>query len=47
MQSLASFASNNPKETSCKPPDQEIEAARANRPEIKGGFSKFSILAEK
>ena len=30
------FASNNPKETSCKSPDQEIEAARANRHEIKG-----------
>ena len=35
------FASNNHKETSCKSPDQEIEAARANRPEIKGSFFKI------
>ena len=35
------FASNNPKETSCKSPDKEIEAARANRLEIKGCLFKI------
>ena len=37
-----------PEETSCKSPDQEIKAARANRLESKGiASSKFSVLAEK
>ena len=35
------FASNNPKESRWKSPDQEIEAARANRPKIKGSFFKI------
>ena len=49
MRDVADIASNNPKQTSYKSPDQEIEATRANRLEIKGtvASSKFSILAEK
>ena len=41
--------SNNSKlkEASCKSPDQEIKAARANRLEIKGSFFKIFNTREK
>ena len=41
------FALNNPKQTSCKSPDQEIEAAGRIALRLKVASSKFSIVAEK
>ena len=41
---MRTFASNTPKESSYKSPDQEIEAARTNRPILGLHMTSFRVI---